>query len=234
MGFGILFIGYFFCLNVTFNLWTDVFAYLIMLYAMSLLSRYEKNFKYASYLLIPLVISAGVGFGFNVYEFTGGTFSAALVNHIGITEYVFALAVTFFMLRGIRELAAELELHDIKYKAVRNTVFSCVYYAAMVFLSLNLGISLKIVSLLSAFFLLFGFITIALNAALIYSCYRWICLEGDEDNLRKKSRFAFINKLYDELDKKEARALQKTVAELDEKNKRRAAKNNNKKKRRKQ
>ena len=65
MGFGYLFFGYIIGLNFVYNGFTDIISYLLILYALLLLSRHNKYFKSSLYAIIPLCIA---GLGFFVFE----------------------------------------------------------------------------------------------------------------------------------------------------------------------
>ena len=58
-----------------------------------------------------------------------------------------------------------------------------------------------------------------LLALLVFSCYRMICLEGEEDLPRKESRFAFINRMNEHFDRKEAENLELARKEREERRK---------------
>ena len=63
-----------------------------------------------------------------------------------------------------------------------------------------------------------------LNLILIGQCYANICDEKDLEMKRKKSRFAWVNRFYEELERKEEKARAETVAyqkeKLEKRNKR--------------
>jgi len=63
---------------------------------------------------------------------------------------------------------------------------------------------------------------------LIFRCYMWICLEGDEDMAQKPSRFAFVNRFREKFERHNQKAAAEAEAYAAE---RRAARGGTKKKR---
>ena len=73
--------------------------------------------------------------------------------------------------------------------------------------------------------LLAQFTYIILNLILIFMCYTRICDESDVEMNRKPSRFAFINKMRAELDKREEKALESQEQYIEEKRQKKQFKN---------
>ena len=130
---------------------------------------------------------------------------------------IMVFAFHMLLLFGIRELATATELPKLSEKAIRNFVVGAFYFALSVFGTLNTPIKEDFTKYFGLPTLLIGLVWYILNIILIYSCYMWICLEGDEDMARKPSRFAFINRLNDSLEKKEQEAIRQTVERAREK-----------------
>ena len=216
MGFGILFIGYIIMSVFSLNPFGDLaqlVGYSVILYALLKLSPYAKNFVYAKYTAFPLILYSAYAsvltvidkLGFN----TAGMDGAKIYLKPIVAIIVFAFHL--FLLFGIRELAKLTELAKLSDKAVRNFIVGVFYFALSVFGMLNTPIKEDFTKYFGLPTLLIGLVWYILNIILIYSCYMWICLEGDEDMARKPSRFAFINRLNDSIDQKEKEAIQRTV-----------------------
>ena len=111
---------------------------------------------------------------------------------------------------GIRAIAKETEEEKIAFAAVRNFVFLCVYYLLYGIALLPFDFIEDYVRYFSMPVVLLYFACIILNLILIFRCYMRICDEADVDMARKPSRFAFINKLREESDRREQRAIERT------------------------
>ena len=216
MGFGILFFGYIIMSVFSLNPFGDIaqlIGYSLIFYALLKLSPYTRGFKIAKYTAVPLalyslfssVLTLASKAGVDISVFDG----AKLVLKPIVAVLVFAFHL--FLLWGIRELAKTTELTKIADKAVRNFVVGAFYFALSVFGMINTPIQEDFAKYFGLPTLLIGLVWYILNIMLIYSCYMWICLEGDEDMARKPSRFAFINKLNDAFDKKEEEAIKSSV-----------------------
>lgn len=223
MGFGALFIGYvvtyiFSIANlggimdtvefVVMSIITNILGVLIMIYALRMLKDYNKFFKYSLYSSYALLVSGAL----NIVMFA---LSDNIAGYLGdVLGYVKAVVVFVFhilLLKGISVLANDVELPKIVKKSRRNTSFTLVYFVSSIFLLLpfpeNIASDINLYVKFPVLFI--GIIWLVLNAALLYSCYMWICLEGDEDMEVKKSRFEFVNKLNSKLSNIEDKAYKK-------------------------
>ena len=77
-------------------------------------------------------------------------------------------------------------------------------------------------------------ISMALYLVMIFSCYMYICPEGDEDMPRHESKFDFVNKMRNESDRRTEQAVRETEEYVRKKQKERLErleqKNNKKRK----
>lgn len=216
MGFGILFLGYIimsvFSLN-PFGAIAQLLGYSIITYALVKLSPYAKNFKIAVYTVIPLTATSAFSSVLTVCERIGlGTSGLDGVKEIlGPVVAVLVFAFHLFLLFGIREIAIFTELPKIADRAVRNFVVGVFYFALTLIGSFDIPALADFAKYFGLPTLLIGLLWFVLNIVLIYSCYMWICLEGDENMERKRSRFEIINKLNDAFDKKEEEAIKSTI-----------------------
>ncbi len=216
MGFGILFFGYIimsvFSLN-PFGALAQLIGYSVMLWALVKLSPYAKNFRIAKYTVIPLIATSVFSSVLTVSEKLGVSTSGfdAVKEMLNPVVAVLVLVFHFFLLFGIRELALFTELSKLADRATRNFVVGVFYYALTLFGSLDTPIKGDFATYFGLPTLVIGLVWFVLNIVLIYSCYMWICLEGDENMERKRSRFEFINKLNDAFDKKEEDAIKSTL-----------------------
>lgn len=197
MGFGVLFFGYLIGMNFVYNGFTDIISYLIILYALALLYRHNKFFKNSFYTLLPLSVLGTLFFVFEIISFIGiekGLDLVLIHSYYSVAAAILKLIYTVFLLKGIENLALELDIPTIRIKAFRNRLFILIYYPLFIFTELSQeGWAAKIAQYAFLPVMLFGFVCLILNAILFYSCYMWICLEGEENMQRSTSRFKFIN-----------------------------------------
>jgi hypothetical protein len=208
MGFGLLFIGYllafaFSVANV--YMFFDVVGSLIMAYALMKLSPHAKFFKAAAALAAGL---AALGVALFIIGLAAPDAEALL----DVMSYVKAAAVLAFhvlLMLGIKDIAGYTELPAIGRKALRNLIIGCIYIALSVVIPFT-GDGAQYFYLPV---LLYGYVWIIMNAALIYSCYMRICLEGDEDMEPKPSKYKIVNDIREKLDKAEDSAFIKKKKE---------------------
>ena len=208
MGFGVLLIGYFLNLSV-FKQFTDVICFLIMLYALTMLSRFNSGFRRAMYFCIPLALAGAAYFVYEMCAMLGVIYiptesANAITSYYSLLTGILKLVFTSYLLVGIQAIGKETGVPVIEMKAARNRFLSYIYYVLFIFteLSFEEGSKLEIIAIYAFLpVLIFGVVYHIMNLALIHSCYVWICLEGDEDMERKRSRFAFINKINETQDK---------------------------------
>ena len=199
MGFGTLFIGYFFILNISYYGFTDAVAGIIMLYAAYKLAEINRGFKLGAWATAFFTVFGIFELGYNVYDifFVMGSVSPMLISAISLLRYVLVALATAFLLFGMREVANEVGLRILSIKCERVLYMSIPVYGISILLEILavLGISGKI-------FTVIGIMTLVCNVALtvmvlicIYSCYAKICMPGDEERETKtrESRFAFVN-----------------------------------------
>ena len=216
MGFGILFIGYIIMSLFSLNPFGDIaqlIGFAVIFYALLKLSPYAKNFMIAKYVTLPLVLTSAFSSVVTVMGKLGADtsftrpFDGALSAAVAVLFFAFHL----FLLFGIREIAKFTELTKIAERAVRNFVVGAFYFALTLVGSLDTPFKEDFAKYFGMPTLVIGLVWYVLNIILIYSSYMWICLEGDEDMERKKSRFEFVNKFNDAFDKKEEEAIRSTI-----------------------
>ncbi len=198
MGFGYLFIGYFFLLffplsgvGVLPNL--AAVGCIIMFFGTRRIYSYAedcKGFGLASYTLIPYFVLSVAALGVNIAEYLGVSQerTAAFIKPIGLAcDLLFGL-LAIFLMAGIYKLARQVELPKL---ASRSAVFMSVSIlftlcalisntAAM--LNVNAGTTVTtVVNYIGLAAFILEYLAIFLNLFHIFSCYANICLEGDED-----------------------------------------------------
>lgn len=198
MGFGLLFIGYFFYLPLSYNgfdLLPDIIGVLIMFSALRRLSFYcpgNRFFRLAKVILVPMgALSVGM-FGCQAASVSGAlseTLDKWLYTPLTLV-YIIAIGVYHaFLLLGVYTLSKSVELPKLAARAVRVLSLTAVYYLLQLLSSTGLLSRLAdmtsqpnvLLTYANAAVYLVGVIWMLLVWALIYTCYMKICLEGDEE-----------------------------------------------------
>ena len=227
MGFGWLFVGYIITANIIFKKYTDVFAYLIMLGAVSKLAPYGRYFKMTKTLLYGMIAIAAGWFVFSITALFGGIDDSVVVTVEYYLEFLSSAYYAFFnyaLFTGIYEIAEETDIPVISARAKRQRAFTLGFDIIYVVLAATPFFAIAAPCLVVVWIVLTCF-----NSSVIYSCYMWITLEGEDSMERKPSRFAFVNKIADALDRFEESVAQRRGEEENEKLRRKIEKNRSKK-----
>lgn len=226
MGFGILFLAYFFAFFVPLS-YLRWIGYAGVAWALCKLRDYRPAFLKAVWWLIPLGVCCLYhvsGSVLGLLPYLGVTapelpFFGTTVNAIvSLIESVLTLGFHFVFLRQLRGFAAELELPAIAKRADWGLWLVSVQVSTyVVALALELaGFGLQLLSLL-AFIL--QFIWAIFNLVNLFTCYMYICPEGDEDMERKPSRFGFVNDIREKMDERDRLAREREAAARERKKK---------------
>ncbi len=202
MGFGQLFLGYFFLIffplsriDVLPNF--AIVGCLFMFLGLRKLTFYcpaNKPFKLAKIVLAVLSAMCIMGLMLDVASFDGAFSDAANAILVPVTNSVYALGIVGFtacLFVGIYKLSLEVELPKLAKKSSFMLSVSVVY--------LLLEICSTVCSLLRSqgiivsegftvftayagiFAFILAYLTLFLNLSVLFSAYARICLEGDED-----------------------------------------------------
>ncbi len=223
MGFGILFVGYLFFFNLFYGGYTDVFGCLFLLYALAMLSRYAPCFRPALKAAIPALAVSAVHFVWQILLAFGLlSETETAVGWFSLAVTLSRLALIFLILRGVQKIALDTDVKHVFVAAFRNRIFTVIFYGCWFTLAILQGIQVtpEMNSFLQGFsiaLLVMGLAVHLLNAIVIFSCYMWICLEGEESMERGKSRNPFVNLVNRFSDKLEDRMLERKQREAEEK-----------------
>ena len=203
MGFGTLFIGYFFLLNVTpYRGFTDIIAAAIMLFALYKLSDINRGFK-LSFILCGIFLAVSVGELVLSVSSLFSLFPTDVVSPIvTIIRHGIVGTLGAVIMMGIRDICAEVDLPKIRDRARYLIPTTFIIYLLWIALEAAAGFSTS--EVLAMVLAWISLIVIVANIALfifglftIYSCYAQICMPEDNTPLmpeeEKPSRFAFIN-----------------------------------------
>ena len=184
MGFGWLFIGYFFA-NVMAVYSVLSFAMLVgyplMVMGLYKLAPYHVRFRslfFVSLVSLPFAVYYGA-YGFSMLGLSAldGMFLSPLFDVVQWCYFTFNMLFHALLLYAIAGLSAELELFSIQSTAWRNLILTVLYY--VVDLVARLPFTASIQPYFIAPVLLLRLMTVFLNLYLIYRCYRHICSEEE-------------------------------------------------------
>lgn len=200
MGFGYLLYGYLMLIDygiktsesvgVGFDIFPDLLGYILFFAALKELSRHASGFARAKSACIPLFAVGGVTLVGQLLTLIGveGSAVTMVLNYAQYAKYPLLLFFHIGMLDGIRQLSLDVDLPKLSSKAQSATFFSSFYYIVgicMIFFEIfvpspegkianiynTVGMIYQI-----AFYLVFFYVFYV-----IFSAYRQICYEGDED-----------------------------------------------------
>lgn len=207
MGFGILIFGYFlsFAFSVSqYYFFTDIIGAVVMLFAFSKLSEYNRYYVGASWACLGFLVLCCTGAAslmFELYDPTGPVDMA-----VDLCKLVVSAVMHVFIFLGIRGIALGAESPSIAMKAQRNLVMTMVYFVGAVGVVLFSSAMSKEMSYYSSLTIYFYWLLcILLNLVLIYNCFGKLCPADEDENEKKRSRFAIVNKFNDKFDELEAK-----------------------------
>lgn len=196
MGFGILFIGYFLLLNLTYYSITDVIAAAVMLLGLYKLCSINRYFK-TSAVCVGIFLAFSIGeIGIAFYEmFVKKIGSPLLVSYMSITRCLIIGIITVMMLKAMSEVAKEVGISDISKKCNRMIYVSFITYSLWILLEFPIPfINDYVLAIASLITIIATIVLTIINLTIIYGCYMKICMPGDENVMKDKpSRFAFVN-----------------------------------------
>lgn len=205
MGFGTLFIGSFFLLNISYYGYTDIIAAMIMmlgLYKLSYLNGELKGALYTCFGFAALSLSELIAAAMGLFGA-----SAALdpiMPYVSSLRYVLIFAMSYLILTGIFKLAVEVDDRILAERAKRMSIFSFLYLILALFeLPLIAGLLGNIAGYVFFALILLHLILTVFLLTTEYKAYAGICMP--EDNVPKperQSKFGFVNRFREHEEKK--------------------------------
>ena len=162
---------------------TDIIAAAVMMAGLYKLSGVNASFKLAYYTSVIFTVYSLPELIFFSLDLFGIYENTALISYLRIGQCVIACALTVLILKGLGEVAREVELERIPKRAERLTYATFGVYLLWIicnapFLGSMLGkytAVLYLVAIISLFVLVFY------NLRTIYGCYMRICMPGEEN-----------------------------------------------------
>jgi len=204
MGFGTLFIGYFFLINISYYAYTDIIAGMVMLLGLYKLSSVNKGFKramasalgFSALAFFELVLSFISLFGSFLWLNTA-------MPYVSAARFALIFLLSFYIMNGIHEVATEVDARALSRTAKASIPLSAFFliYAAfeLPFVGNFFGSAAPYI-----FYVLIICIIVFVisNLVTIYKAYMQICMPEDLKKSPKKSKFKFINNMYDSIETK--------------------------------
>ena len=206
MGFGFLFAGLMMMLDTGWQIsaspalgldvFPDIVGYLLMLRSMRYLKRNSRDFSLFYCVVIALCVPGAITFAAQIVGavirltgLSGLTVVSDIVIICGYVENPLMLIAVLFLTSAIRELASSLGLPKLSRLAFVSSIISALYYllsSIISFARLPGGIILATA--------LLSYVQLILLMVTVYSCYRQIGFEGEEDIPEKEHPFEKIMK----------------------------------------
>ena len=196
MGFGLMFVGYFFTYLISLVLVPKILGYVIMLWATVKLSAFDVKFKKCLPALCGLFLISAFSLSGDIIKHFGivsSMFNDTVLNVVSVAEELLVVAFHAFLMFAIGSIAMDTGLEKIRFRAMRNLLLIGVAegaYVAIVFLPKN-----KVIQAIFAVVVILRFIWIILDLVLLASCYRMICEAGDEDMPEKEINIPVIKQM---------------------------------------
>ena len=224
MGYGYLLIGYIFATVFSYNPFGYVFMLIgsiLMILGLMTLIRYDRiaylpPLAGSSLMVVVALYETVFGFSQMFGADPAGFLSKEIQEYIRFgTAFLFHAALIYATFRFCRKLDVKKGVNG----AVRNAVVLSVYYILVLISLLDVPFHedyMKVCSMPMILILFGAYFSVAM---MLFTCYKEICPEGDEQMPRKPSRFAFVNKIRAVVDKhneKSSQAAQDYVRKREE------------------
>ncbi len=204
MGFGLLILGYFLTFAFTISqayFFADVIGALVMLYAFTKLSEYNRYFRGA----------AAAGMVFTLLALTSGVLlSMHMLTSEGIIDIlldaaksVSALVMHVFMLLGTRGIAEGADCGKLADRAMRNLVMVITYYVLYFGTLIAAPFLPAVVSYISFLVYIYFLVCLVLNLLLLHTCFGMLYPAEGDPMENRRSRVPLFNKMSDAFDKLE-------------------------------
>lgn len=205
MGFGTLFIGYFFLLNISYYAYTDIIAAMLCLMATYKLSWVNRGFK-ASFILsiIFAVFSLGEILVPAIELLGFKALSDTVTPYVAVPRLLAIFALTAAFMVGIRDVAREAEAFELSKSASTRIVISPIFLLMALFEIPQFGSLFGVAANYIAVALILVFlVVVAMNLVTVYKAYMQIYIPGQQ-KARQKRKGGFMSK-FEEYEEKKSR-----------------------------
>ena len=198
MGFGLMFVGYFFTYLISLALVPKILGYAIMTWATVKLSAFDVKFKRCIPALFGLlIISAYILSGdiLKYFKIESALFNAVATSIVSVAEEALVIAFHILLMLAIGNIARDTGLEKIRFRAMRNLLILCI--AEATYTVVALVPKSTVIQTIFAVAVILRFVWIFLDLILLASCYRLICEAGDEDMPDREINIPVIKQMED-------------------------------------
>ena len=191
MGFGWMFLGYLLLLGTNFDflgipvdITPDVIGFLLMVHGFTVACKYCDCFKTTRILgIIGIPASALIMLADTALALKLITLPVPVTTVVYYVYSFFLLTFTLSFLWSLYLIATQTGVERLRKKSLRCMVYTVIFFAVEHSLDTFLSIFHATLSVTQAgaLKLFVGALYVIINATLVFGCYMWICLEGDED-----------------------------------------------------
>lgn len=221
MGFGTLFIGYFFLLNISYFNYTDLLSAAIMAMGLYRLSGVNRPFRFAFFTDLAFLIVGGAELVTVMIPLVSPASDlSALAVPIGVARYLLLALYHLILLLGIHEVAEEVGLSKLATRAQALIVLPLLAYLASALFEIPHifpDSAVKETAIVAFALLILTLLSCVLVLMTIYRCYARICMPDDLDMPQKPSRFAFVNRIRERQEERERQKAEERASYLREK-----------------
>ena len=201
MGFGTLFFGYFVMFAFSLSsmyFFADIIGAVITIFAFTKLAEYNKYFNRAMLAALIFTVFSAVNAANMMFDFyQAGEAASQLVS---LMRSLFSAVMHVFMFLGARGIALGAGAEKLSKTAERNMAMILIYYVVYIILTVATGIREDIFQYMSMFAIIYWLVCFILNIVFIYKCFAILVPADENENVKKRSKFAFINKIDDKMD----------------------------------
>ena len=176
----------------------DIIGAGIALYAYAKLSEYNRYFVGAMWGCLAFLALGALNASslmFDLYD-PAGT-AATLVS---AAKLLAAGAMHVPMFLGIRGISLGASADKLVRNAERNLTLTMVYYLLSLIVLAVSPLLGALTPYAGVIVYLYQIVCIVLNLALLYKCFGILCPADEDEDEKKRSRFAFINKISDKVE----------------------------------
>ncbi len=206
MGFGTLIFGYFLLFAFTLSniyFFADIVGALIVIWAFSKLAEYNRWFNYAMASTLALLLLCGAAASNLIIPWYSQEGAVKLA--IDFLKLIAAAALHVFFFLGTAGICQGADAQPLVKKTKRDFIATMIYYGiSLIVAVLGVFMSGTWMNEIGAALIIYWFLCLFLNLALIYQCFGiLIPAEGEAEKKRSKiPLFRFLDEKFDELDDK--------------------------------
>ena len=176
----------------------DIIGAGIALYAFAKLSEYNRYFVTAMWGALAFLALGAVNAASLMFDLYDPAGTVGMV--VSILKTLSACAMHIPMFLGIRGISLGAGADKLVRNADRNLVLTAVNYLLSLLVLAASPLLGTFTPYASTVVYLYQLVCIVLNLVLLYKCFGILCPADEDEDEKKRSRFAIINKISDKVD----------------------------------